>query len=63
MPQLWKLFGLQLSSNLQKYIYWLTFAGINLTSLYFKLGDLDFVEYKYDQQFAFFDNSFISYFK
>ena len=53
MPQLWKLFGLQLSSNLQKYIYWLTFAGINLTSLYFKLGDLDFVEYKYDQQFAF----------
>ena len=53
MPQLWKLFGLQLNFKLQKYTYWLTFTGINLTSLYFKLGDLDFVEYKYDQQFAF----------
>ena len=53
MPQLWKLFGLQLNSKPQKYTYWLTFTGINLTSLYFKLGDLDFVEYKYDQQFAF----------
>lgn len=48
-----KLFGLQLNFKLQKYTYWLTFTGINLTSLYFKLGDLDFVEYKYDQQFAF----------
>lgn len=50
---MWKLFGLQLNFKLQKYTYWLTFTGINLTSLYFKLGDLDFVEYKYDQQFAF----------
>ena len=48
-----KLFGLQLNFKLEKYTYWLTFTGINLTSLYFKLGDLDFVEYKYDQQFAF----------
>lgn len=48
-----KLFGLQLNFKPQKYTYWLTFTGINLTSLYFKLGDLDFVEYKYDQQFAF----------
>tara|TARA_B100000287_G_scaffold11113_1_gene11248 strand:+ start:188 stop:1423 length:1236 start_codon:yes stop_codon:yes gene_type:complete len=44
---------LQLNFKPQKYTYWLTFTGINLTSLYFKLGDLDFVEYKYDQQFAF----------
>ena len=44
---------MQLNFKLQKYTYWLTFTGINLTSLYFKLGDLDFVEYKYDQQFAF----------
>ena len=50
---MWKLFGLQLNFKLQKYTYWLTFTGINITSLYFKLGDLDFVEYKYDQQFAF----------
>ena len=48
-----KLFGLQLNFKLEKYTYWLAFTGINLTSLYFKLGDLDFVEYKYDQQFAF----------
>jgi len=48
-----KLFGLQLNFKLEKNTYWLTFTGINLTSLYFKLGDLDFVEYKYDQQFAF----------
>ena len=53
MSQLRKFFGLQLNSKLQKYTYWLIFSGINLTSLYFKLGDLDFVEYKYDQQFAF----------
>ena len=53
MLKLWKLFGLQLNFKIQKYTYWLTFLGINLTSLYFKLGNLDFVEYKYDQQFAF----------
>jgi hypothetical protein len=44
---------LQLHSKLQRYIYWLTFLVINFLSLNFKLGKLDFVEYKYDQQFAF----------
>ena len=44
---------MQLNSKIQHYIYWLTFLVINFLSLNFKLGKLDFVEYKYDQQFAF----------
>ncbi len=44
---------MQLNSKIQDYIYWLTFLVINFLSLNFKLGKLDFVEYKYDQKFAF----------
>ena len=44
---------MQLNSKIQHYIYWLTFLVINFLSLNFKLGKLEFVEYKYDQQFAF----------
>ncbi len=48
-----KLFELQLNSKIQHYFYWLTFLAINFLSLNFKLQKLDFVEYKYDQRFAF----------
>ena len=44
---------MQLKTKLQKYIYWFTFLAINFLSLLFKIRKLNFVEYKYDQQFAF----------
>lgn len=47
-----KLFELQLKTKFKKYLYWLTLLGINFISLFFKLKDINFVEYKYDQYFA-----------
>ena len=48
-----KIFELQLKTRLEKYIYWFTFLITNFLTLFFKIGKLDLVEYKYDQQFAF----------
>ena len=48
-----KIFGLQIKTKLENYIYWFTFLVLNVLSLFYKLTKLDFVEYKYDQQFAF----------
>lgn len=44
---------MQLKTKIEQYIYWLIFTLLNLLSLFFKLRNLDFVEYKYDQQFAY----------
>ena len=44
---------MQRKTKLHKYIYWFTFLAINFLSLLFKIRKLNFVEYKYDQQFAF----------
>ncbi len=44
---------MQLKTKLEKYIYWFTFLITNFLTLFFKIGNLDLVEYKYDQQFAF----------
>ena len=44
-----KIVKLQLKQNLEKYIFWILFTSVNLVSLLFKLGKLDIVEYKYDQ--------------
>ena len=44
---------MQLKTKLEKYIYWFTFLVLNFLTLLFKIGKIDLVEYKYDQQFAF----------
>ena len=44
---------MQIKTKLENYIYWFTFLVLNVLSLFYKLTKLDFVEYKYDQQFAF----------